>query len=528
VHCQHDNVPLLRPTTRRPFDSELAPLAEIAVDLTANLTARDRHDRVVDAIRRFIPADAVALLRVDGAALVPVAARGLRAETLAQRFRLAEHPRLAQILRAPGPVRFTDEGSRDPFDGLLVADPDGHHAVHACMGCRLSVDGEVIGALTFDALRPDAFDGIGDRAVATVAALAAAGLRTAQLIDALEDAAARAARVSSELVAEVRARNRDELLGSSPAIRALGDEIARAARVDLTVLITGETGVGKEVVARALHRASTRRDQPLVYVNCAALPESIAESELFGHVRGAFTGAVEARAGKFEVADGGTLFLDEIGELPLGVQAKLLRAVQAGELQRVGADLPLYVDVRVVAATNRDLPREVAAGRFRSDLFHRLSVLQLEVPPLRARGDDVVMLAGRFLDEARGKLGIASATLAPSARAALGGYPWPGNVRELEHTIMRAALRAAGPARGHVTIELADLALPDHAPSPSGAASDDLAHLPLTDAVNEFKRRRILREVDAADGNWAAAARALGVDRGNLHRTAARLGLRPS
>jgi len=527
VQCAPHNVPVLRPTTRRHTDTTLAPLADIAVDLTANLGAADRHERLVDAIQRFIPADAVAILRIEGDALVPVAARGLAPETMARRFVVAEHPRLAQILRAPGPVRFDDPRLPDPFDGLLHADPAGLRRVHACMGSPLSVGGEIIGVLTFDDLNPDAFDELSDEPVATAAALAAAGLRTSQLIDALEDAAARAARVSTEMLAEVRARTRDELLGNSPSIRALKEELAMSARADLAVLITGETGVGKEVVARAIHRSGLRRDQPLIYVNCAALPESIAESELFGHVRGAFTGAVDNRPGKFEVADRGTLFLDEIGELPLGLQAKLLRAVQSGEIQRVGADHPLHVDVRIMAATNRDLVAEVAAGRFRSDLFHRLSVLRIAVPPLRVRGDDVVMLAGHFLDEARARLGLGRVALAPMARAALGSYDWPGNVRELEHTILRAALRAAGAGRGQsVTIEVEHLALPTRdVPAPR---VDDLGGLSLADAVDEFKRRRILRAVEAAGGNWAGAARTLGLDRGNLHRTASRLGILPS
>ena len=526
VHCGPDNVPVLRPTTRRHADTTIAPLADIAVDLTANLAAADRHERLVDAIQRFIPADAVAILRVDGDALVPVAARGLAPETMARRFVVAEHPRLAQILRAPGPTRFTDPRVPDPFDGLLLADPAGLRRVHACMGSPLSVGGEIIGVLTLDDLTPDAFDDLSDEPVATAAALAAAGLRTSQLIDALEDAATRAARVSTELLAEVRARTRDELLGTSPSIRALREELAMSARADLAVLITGETGVGKEVLARAIHRSGLRRDQPLIYVNCAALPESIAESELFGHVRGAFTGAIDNRPGKFEVADRGTLFLDEIGELPLGLQAKLLRAVQSGEIQRVGADHPLHVDVRIIAATNRDLVAEVAAGRFRSDLFHRLSVLRIAVPPLRVRGDDVVMLAGHFLDEARARLGLGRVGLTPTARAALGKYEWPGNVRELEHTILRAALRAAGATRGQpVTIDVDHLALPT--PDQPAPCADDLADLSLADAVDEFKRRRILRAVETAGGNWAGAARALGLDRGNLHRTASRLGILP-
>ena len=519
-------MPVPRLTTRRRPDSGLAPLADIAVDLTANLASADRLDRLVEAIQRFIPADAVAILRYDRDALTPVAARGLAPETMARRFVPAEHPRLAQILRAPGPVRFTDQRLPDPFDGLLQADPGGLGRVHACMGSPLTVGGETIGVITFDDLTPEAFDAFDDEHVATAAALAAACVRTGLLISALEDNAIRAARVASEVLSEVRAHSRDELIGTSAAMRTLRDEVAMSSRTDLAVLITGETGTGKEVVARALHRAGLRADRPLIYVNCAALPEAIAESELFGHVRGSFTGAIDHRAGKFEVADGGTLFLDEIGELSPALQAKLLRAVQSGEIQRVGADLPLRVDVRLIAATNRDLGAEVEAGRFRRDLYHRLSVLRVHVPPLRDRGDDPVVLAGHFLDEARTRLGLGPLALAPAARSALGRYDWPGNVRELEHTILRAAVRAAGATRGQpVTIGVEHLALPER--DRAAPECDELLALPLADAVDEYKRRRIRAAVAAHQGNWAAAARALGLDRGNLHRTASRLGLLP-
>jgi anaerobic nitric oxide reductase transcription regulator len=191
------------------------------------------------------------------------------------------------------------------------------------------------------------------------------------------------------------------MVGASPALQRLLEETAMVAGSEMTVLITGETGVGKERVAQQLHELSRRREEALIHVNCAALPESIAESELFGHVAGAFTGAARDRAGKFEVADGGTLFLDEIGELPLTLQPKLLRALQSGEIQRVGSDRVHRVNVRVVAATNRDLQREVERGRFRADLYHRLAVFPLRVPPLRERREDVPLLAAHFADLAR-------------------------------------------------------------------------------------------------------------------------------
>ena len=239
---------------------------------------------------------------------------------------------------------------------------------------------------------------------------------------------------------------------------------------ELPILLLGETGVGKELFAHRVHRLSRRRAKPLVHVNCAALPESLAESELFGHAKGAFSGAVADRPGRFEAANGGTLFLDEVGELPLLVQAKLLRALQNGEIQRLGDDRPRRVDVRIVAATNRSLKDLVRDGDFRADLYHRLSVYPIAIPPLRERGNDVLLLAGRYLEQNRARLGLRSLRLALDAEEALRRYRWPGNVRELEHVISRAAIKAVsrGANRNHiVTLEasLLDLSGADLRPS---------------------------------------------------------------
>ncbi len=268
--------------------------------------------------------------------------------------------------------------------------------MHACLGCRLTEGTQVVGALTADALNPHAFDMLDPRVLATLGALAGAAMRTTGLIETLERMAERRGQVARELQRSAGLSSGGQFLGASQATRRLLDEIHLVARSDLAVLITGETGVGKELVARQIHDTSPRRDEALIQVNCAALPESIAESELFGHVAGAFTGASRDRAGKFEIADGGTLFLDEIGELPLSLQPKLLRAIQHGEIQRVGSDRALRVDVRILAATNRNLEAEVAAGRFRADLYHRLAVYPIQVPPLRERRPDIPLLAAHF------------------------------------------------------------------------------------------------------------------------------------
>ena len=510
----------------------LAPLLDLATDLCANLAAADRYDRLLAAVRRMVPCDAACLLELAPDGLRPVVQTGLHPDVLGRRFVPAEHPRLAAILGAGRPVRFATADLPDPFDGLLLAGgKDALHRVHACMGAPLVVEGAVVGALTVDALDPAAFDPVSDATVATLAALAGAALRTARLVDALEALLRRQGLVAHELSAELRERRGGEILGDSEAIRHVRREIELVAASELTVLITGETGVGKELVARGIHAASQRKDEPLVYVNCAALPESIAESELFGHVRGAFTGATGARAGKFEAAHRGTLFLDEVGELPPSVQPKLLRALQSGDVQRVGSDAAIHADVRILAATNRDLAAGVRDGRFRADLYHRLSVYPLRVPPLRERLADVPLLAGFFLDRARLQLGRGPLRLTPAARDALLGYHWPGNVRELEHVLLRAALRAAELATGGPILVatrhlgLAAASAPAPAPSADPPPAVGLAGATLADATDAFRRSLVADTLAAAGGNWSEAARRLGVDRGNLYRLGRRLGL---
>jgi len=508
----------------------IAALLEIARDLTASLGARDRYDRLLAAIRRVVPYDAACLLRLEGDDLVPIAGHGLIRDALARRYPRRDHPRLDAILRSPEPVRFpTDSPLPDPFDGLLEEDPHALEHIHACLGCALTEGGEVVGALTADALEPNAFDSLDTRLLATLGALAGAALRTTALIEALERRVEQRGRVARELQRHAIETSGD-MIGASPALHRLLEEVAVVAASDLTVLVTGETGVGKERVAHQVHDLSPRRDEALIHVNCAALPESIAESELFGHVAGAFTGAVRDRAGKFEVADGGTLFLDEVGELPLTLQPKLLRALQSGEIQRVGSDRVHRVNVRVVAATNRDLEREVARGRFRADLYHRLAVFPLRVPPLRERREDVSLLAAHFADAARRRLGLGPVRLAEPVRARLAAADWPGNVRELENVVSRAVLRAAAgvEAGAPVVVEPRHVDVVSAGPAPPlpDAPAEATTGRRLAERVREYQRRQVEGAVERNGGNWAAAARELGLHRSNLHHLARRLGLR--
>jgi anaerobic nitric oxide reductase transcription regulator len=407
------------------------------------------------------------------------------------------------------------------------------------MGCSLWVNQQLVGALTFDALQPGLFDTITDTTIAGFAALAAATLHNVGLIRMLERSRAHQQELAQELVRDAH-RREGTLIGKSTVIHQLRQHIDMVAHTDLNVLIQGETGTGKELVARTLHAHSQRKHQPLVYINCAALPEQIAESELFGHVKGAFTGAIQARAGKFELANHGTLFLDEIGELNINLQAKLLRALQQGEIQRVGADQPVQVDVRIIAATNRDLIREISKGNFRSDLYHRLNVFPIQVPALRDHTSDLPQLSSYFLEQARRKLALPQIGLHPDALVALEQYDWPGNVRELEHLLMRASLRAAGQCpQGKILIQSTHLDLPTEIQSihsidqhTKERATDDILQpdhhevISLRDAIDHFQRQLIQQTLELTHGNWSEAARRLQIDRANLSRLSLRLGIK--
>jgi anaerobic nitric oxide reductase transcription regulator len=511
-------------------------LIAIALDLTAALSTKDRYRRLLTALARVIPYDAAALLRVDGQRLIPVAARGLTPDALGRHYDRIAHPRLDTICESDEPVRFTpDDPLPDPFDGLLAADGDCSSRIHACLGCPLHVEGRLIGVLTADALDPQAFDHLDQRFLKAVGALAGAQMQIAALLETLERTAERQGLIASQLMQDITAQRGNQILGGSPLMAHLRREIELVARSDFTVLVQGETGVGKELVVRAIHAASARRDGPLLYLNCAALPENLAESELFGHTQGAFTGANRERAGKFELADGGTLFLDEIGELPAAIQAKLLRAIQEGELQRIGSDKMIHVDVRLLAATNRDLENEVRKGRFRADLFHRLNVYPIRVPALKVRKEDIPLLAGFFCERTQRRLGLGPVRLMPEAVDLLVRYDWPGNVRELENIISRAVLKAS-PERsatdGRVVIAPLhlghDLAEPSRATDAdrNAPAPDVPNEIPLREATKRFQVRLIQRALAAHEANWSAAARSLGMNRSNLHNLATRLGIR--
>lgn len=335
----------------------------------------------------------------------------------------------------------------------------------------------------------------------------------------------RARELSRALAVELGAGQ--DLVGSSEAMQRIRELIRQVAPTDARVLITGESGTGKELVAAALHRLSRNADGPFIRVNSAAIPRDLVESEMFGHERGAFTGATERRLGRFELADGGTLFLDEVTELGAEAQAKLLRALESGEIQRVGGQEPIRVEVRLIAATNRDLHELVAAGRFREDLYYRLHVIPIHIPPLRERISDLPELASHFLARLHARHGLVPPVLLPEALARLERYPWPGNVRELANICERLTILYPGQEIG--AKEVASVL-----PVESGrgaetvgprASSPRAAVGPLAERLDAYERELIEAALDAAGGNVAEAARRLETDRANLYRRMRRLGI---
>jgi DNA-binding NtrC family response regulator len=340
-------------------------------------------------------------------------------------------------------------------------------------------------------------------------------------------------------------RRYTEIVGRGSRMQELAQVIAKVADAPSTVLIQGESGTGKELVATALHEKSTRRDRPFIKINCAAIPRDLVEAELFGFERGAFTGAVQSKPGRFELADGGTLFLDEIGEVPMEMQVKLLRAIQESEFERVGGIRSLKISVRLIASTSRDLLKEIAAGRFREDLYYRLNVVPIQLPPLRERAEDIPLLVEHFREKYNARLGKAVARVEPEALAALAAYAWPGNIRELENILERTILFAEG-----TTIRASDLppslraashlATPSSLPAlaPAGSSPGDgtgspggpVAPGPLKEIVREqvqaIERDLIVRGLEITGGNVTRTAKLLKISRKSLQMKMKEFGLR--
>ena len=481
--------------------------------------------RALDALGELIPYDLAAVLQLDGEHLRVRTARGpfANADVNRHSLELARFPSIRRVMNTRRPMAMlehnhaSDEG--DPYDGVLDL-PHGH----SCMLVPLFAGGESLGIITLDRGHCAAYDpGLVALAgvVGQIVSLAMAYADQAALLGRYRTTLEERARL---LEAEVPGGSRaGELLAcsGSPIMTALLQLGRAVAATSTPVMIMGETGVGKEVLAHAIHEWSPRRDHPFVKLNCAAIPEALVESELFGHVKGAFSGATGSRAGRFLTANGGTLLLDEIGEMPLSAQSKLLRVLQSGTFEPVGSDRTAKVDVRVVAATHVDLLQAVREGRFREDLYYRLAVFPLTLPPLRERREDVGHLATGILADLAERSGRGPWFLTPKAEATLAASPWPGNVRELRNMMERATIMV--PA-GSIEPEHL-LGLTPVAAAPAAPRIDDVG--PLV-SLAENERRHVTRVLEATSGRLygdGGAASVLGLKPTTLQSRMKKLGL---
>lgn len=411
-----------------------------------------------------------------------------------------------QVLREKTSVLISDPPAKEGYssESLNQSRPSSLMCVPLVMLDRR------LGVIYLDTNAPDVrFDQDHLQLVSAIAAITAVAIENARHFEWLQSE-------NERLLADVNIEH--NMVGESPAMKQVYQFISKVAPTDSTVLISGESGTGKELAARAIHQNSKRAKLPFMAVNCAALAETLLESELFGHEKGAFTGAIAMRKGRLEVADGGTVFLDEIGELSQALQVKLLRVLQEREFERVGGTKTIKVDIRLVAATNKDLEQAIAAGAFRQDLFYRLNVVELAMPPLRERPEDISLLANYFASKHGEKCNRRILGVSPEAQARLLSYEWPGNVRELENAIERAVVLGA-----------TDHILPEDLPEAtleSEAATTNAPAPRYHDAVTQTKKQIILTAMDQAKGNYTEAARLLGVHPNYLHRLIRNLNLR--
>ncbi len=525
-----ENIVLLHRERRRR--RRLKAVAGLSHVLGASLNLKEIFDRLAEAVRPVLDFDlmGVALFEPDGRNLELLGSAVDDPSRTVPPAPSLDHYSFAIRLLAGDTVLSRDVrvdlDPAHPGDRLIV-----ERGTRSYLLVPLRFGEDVGGALVFDKRRPNWFDQTDVEIASAIAAqvvLAVQHQRLAEEQRRLAVTEERARKLEQRL-----ASLRDEfgerygfhqILGRSQVLRDALTRAEKVAPTETSVLLTGESGTGKELVARAIHHASTRADGPFLAINCAALPETLLESELFGHERGAFTGADRQKAGRFELAAGGTLFLDEVGELSPAVQAKLLRVVQERELQRLGGTATLRADVRIITATNRNLEQAVAAGQFREDLYYRLNVFTVHLPPLRERGDDVLLLAEHLVRELAPNIGTSNAGLSREARDALLVHSWPGNIRELQNAIERALIMSDG---GLITA--AQLGITSRPTRPAHVKSDDTGaqvDAPATaDSLPEMEKRMVLHALEQAKGNKSRAAKLLGLTRSQLYTRLTRYGL---
>ena len=495
----------LAPTDRMVRDLNVLLRISKAVNSVRGLEALEKQ--LLESMFEIAPADRAAILLCDGGLEEYTSVFGWDRKSGFNPAVQVSKAIVSQVLR---------EGVAVLCNDLSLAgnstDTSSVTARHICgvLAVPLEVFDQVLGVIYLDTSDAKVrFDEDHLQLLTAIGSIAAAALDNARRMEWLEEE-------NRRLQAEISVEH--NMVGESPRMREVYQFIGRVAVQDSTVLISGESGTGKELVARAIHQNSKRANKPCIAINCAALAETLLESELFGHEKGAFTGAIAQKKGKLEIAEGGSVFLDEIGELAPLLQVKLLRVLQEREFERVGGTRTIKLDVRLIAATNRDLEEEVKRGRFREDLFYRLNVVSLRMPGLRERREDISLLASYFASKYGKRANRPVLGISPRARACLLSYDWPGNVRELENAIERA-----------VVLGSSDLILPEDLPesilekaSPA-VASEDTFH----DAVRESKKQLIMTAVEQANGNYTEAARLLGLHPNYLHRLIRNLELKP-
>jgi Nif-specific regulatory protein len=465
------------------------------------------QEKALEAVLAAVPADHAAILLaedgVDGFSSITGRDRRLGANQAIH----ASQTILNRVLKENLAVLSSDVQSDDSYreaESLL------ERRVHSVLAVPLEVQGRVLGVMYLEASSPGSrFDSDLLQLVTTLGNVTALAIENARHLERLDGE-------NRRLHEEMSIHH--SMVGESKAMREVYEFVSRVAGRDSTVLIWGESGTGKELVARAVHVNSSRVNKPFVAINCAAITETLLESELFGHERGAFTGAVAQKKGKLEVAEGGTVFLDEIGELALPMQAKLLRVLQEREFERVGGTRPIKLDVRLIAATNRDLKEASRTGTFRSDLYYRLNVVSLQMPSLRERREDIPLLAAFFAAQHAEKVKRRVAGISPEAQACLTRYDWPGNVRELENAIERAVVL------GSTEVILAE-DLPDSILEETVSSGQPVNA--LAEGIREAKKVLIERAIEQADGNYTEAAKILGVHANHLFRLIRTLNLKP-
>jgi Nif-specific regulatory protein len=496
--------------------SRLESLIEISQLLVGTVQPDELLKVILESVMQLFEAEGCSLALIDPVeeelAFTTIAGR-----SEVEEFRLGLGQGIAGWVAATGEPVICNDVSADSrfFPGI---DQKTGFKTHSILCAPLQQQARVIGAIeALNTAKASGFDDEDLELLRAFAGLAAAAIDRAKAFQTLRNANA-AFRQDLE-------DRYSFAVGESPAMREVVDTARTAAAAKTTVLLLGESGTGKEVLARAIHRWSPRAEHPFMAVNCVALTPELLESELFGHEKGAFTGATAQKKGKFEYANGGTVFLDEIGDLAPNLQAKLLRVLQEREFQRVGGARDIHIDVRIVAATNSDLRRAMREGSFREDLFYRLNVVTIELPPLRERRDEIPPLAGRFLDRYAREMNRGTLTIDESAMEMLCGYDWPGNVRELQNAIERAVVLS----RGSVLAERDFPAEVRGRLSGSGSVTDEGsigADLSLADAVDAFKRERISHALLQARDNQTRAAEILGMRQSNLSRLMKTLGVK--